>query len=147
MKPTIITGVKPTDDISDQETFGPSASLYVVENEEEAIQLANKSAYGLNASIHTTQYLKGLALARDLDYGQVHINMTTVYDQSTLPIGGVKGSGWGSVSIRIPQKELCIAPAKRFTDIVLLPPRTIANTAFPSSSSIKLSRYMRLTSN
>lgn len=96
VRPTIITGVEPHHEIYDRETFGPSASLYVVENELEAIELANSSAYGLSASIHTTDYMKPLKLARDLDYRQVHVNTTTVYDQLTLPVSGVKGSGWGN---------------------------------------------------
>ncbi|KAH8809421.1 Aldehyde/histidinol dehydrogenase [Xylogone sp. PMI_703] len=96
LKPTIITGVQASDEVSDQETFGPSASLYIVDSEQEAIRLANASAYGLSASIHSIDHLRALNLARELDYGQVHINSTTVYDQSTLPIGGIKGSGWGN---------------------------------------------------
>lgn len=95
LKPTIITGVLPRHEIYDEETFGPSASLYVVDNETEAVEIANASAYGLSATIHTTDYMKALKMARDLDYGQVHVNTTTVYDQSTLPVGGVKASGWG----------------------------------------------------
>lgn len=96
LRPTIIAGVKPHHEIYDQETFGPSASLYVVDDETEAVELSNLSAYGLSATIHTTDYMKALKLARDLDYGQIHINTTTVYDQSTLPVGGVKASGWGN---------------------------------------------------
>lgn len=86
----------PKHDIFDQETFGPSATLYVVENEEEALDLANVSAYGLSATIHTMNYMKALDMSKRLDYGQVHVNTTTVYDQSTLPASGVKGSGWGN---------------------------------------------------
>lgn len=96
LKPTILTNIKPSHDIYDQETFGPSASLYIVENEQEALDLANVSSYGLSATIHTTDYMKALAMARKLEYHQVHVNTTTVYDQSTLPVGGVKGSGWGN---------------------------------------------------
>lgn len=96
LKPSILTNIKPTHDIYDQETFGPSASLYVVADEREALDLANASAYGLSATIHTQDYMKALSMARKLEYGQVHVNTTTVYDQGTLPVGGVKGSGWGS---------------------------------------------------
>jgi acyl-CoA reductase-like NAD-dependent aldehyde dehydrogenase len=53
LKPTIITGVKSSDRIYDEETFGPSASLYVVEDEAQAIKLANESSYGLNGAVHT----------------------------------------------------------------------------------------------
>jgi acyl-CoA reductase-like NAD-dependent aldehyde dehydrogenase len=53
LKPTIVTGVKPSDRLYDEETFGPSASLYVVEDEAQAIKLANESSYGLNGAVHT----------------------------------------------------------------------------------------------
>ncbi|KAJ5998942.1 ALDH-like protein [Penicillium sp. IBT 35674x] len=81
--------------IVDEESFGPSASLYIVDTDEEAINLANQSAYGLNASIHTKDMERGLKLGRELEYGQVHLNFVTLYTSPTGPQGGVKGSGWG----------------------------------------------------
>lgn len=64
--------------IVDEETFGPSASLYIVDIDEEAIALANRSAYGLNASIHTSDLERGMRLGRELEFGQVHLNWETV---------------------------------------------------------------------
>ncbi|KAK4500350.1 hypothetical protein PRZ48_008539 [Zasmidium cellare] len=95
LRPTIITNVSRDDKIRDHETFGPSASLYVVDSEEEAINLANDSAYGLNATIWTNDTMKALDYSRKLEYGQVHVNTTTVNDPATVPVSGVKGSGWG----------------------------------------------------
>ena len=95
LKPTILTGVTPSMAIFDEESFGPSASLYTFEDDLEAIKLANASEYGLNASIHTTNMERGIALAREIDVGQVHINNLTEYDEPTIPIGGEKASGWG----------------------------------------------------
>ena len=95
LKPTIVTNVKHTDKLYDEETFGPSASLYVVENEEEAIKLANESSYGLNAAVHSKDIFSALRVAKELEYGQVHINTITEFDEASAPIGGVKGSGWG----------------------------------------------------
>lgn len=63
--------------IVDEESFGPSASLYVVDSDEEAIKLANRSAFGLNASIHTRDMERGMRIGRELEYGQVHINFIT----------------------------------------------------------------------
>jgi acyl-CoA reductase-like NAD-dependent aldehyde dehydrogenase len=65
--------------IIDEESFGPSASLYVVNTDEQAINLANRSAYGLSASIHTTNMERGMNLGRELEYGQVHLNYITLY--------------------------------------------------------------------
>lgn len=96
LKPTIITNIQKSDILSDEETFGPSATLYVVADADEAIKLANESSYGLNAAIHTRDMYKALALARQLEHGQVHINSPTTFDQDTMPLTGLKGSGWGS---------------------------------------------------
>lgn len=65
--------------IVDEETFGPSAGLYIVDTDVEAVELANQSAYGLNASIHTKDMERGLRLGRELEYGQVHLNFVTLY--------------------------------------------------------------------
>jgi acyl-CoA reductase-like NAD-dependent aldehyde dehydrogenase len=65
LKPTIVTNVKPSDRLYDEETFGPSASLYVVENEAEAIKLANESSYGLNAALHSKDVFSALRVARE----------------------------------------------------------------------------------
>ncbi|KAL9062471.1 MAG: hypothetical protein Q9157_008894 [Trypethelium eluteriae] len=94
LKPAIILEPK-SSRIVDEETFGPSASLYVVESDEEAIELANMSAYGLNATIHTKDLARGIKMAHELEYGQVHINSISVFTASTGSQGGVKGSGWG----------------------------------------------------
>jgi acyl-CoA reductase-like NAD-dependent aldehyde dehydrogenase len=95
LNPTIVTGVKSTDRLYDEETFGPSASLYVVEDEVQAIKLANESSYGLNAAVHSRDVFSALRVARQLEYGQVNFNTITEFDEASAPIGGVKGSGWG----------------------------------------------------
>ncbi|KAK6434058.1 hypothetical protein LTR95_009761 [Oleoguttula sp. CCFEE 5521] len=81
--------------ILDEETFSPSASLYVVSTDAEAVKIANASAYGLNATIHSEDMERALKLGRELEYGQVHVNSISVYTSWTGPQGGVKGSGWG----------------------------------------------------
>jgi acyl-CoA reductase-like NAD-dependent aldehyde dehydrogenase len=94
LKPTIV--LNPTDTrIVDEETFGPSASLYVISSDKAAIELANRSAYGLNATIWSTNMERALKMSRELEYGQVHINSISVYTSPTASQGGVKSSGWG----------------------------------------------------
>lgn len=100
LKPTILTGIKETDGIRDEESFGPSATLYVVQNVKEAVSLANDSVYGLSATIHTQDMYQALQMAKDLEYGQIHINTPTVYDDFAIPVCGVKGSGWGNNNSR-----------------------------------------------
>jgi acyl-CoA reductase-like NAD-dependent aldehyde dehydrogenase len=96
LQPTIISAIKDSDKIRDEETFGPSATLYTVRNIEEAIKLANLTAYRLNATVHTTDMFSALQMAENLEFGQVHVNAATVYDQDTLPVSGTNNSGWGS---------------------------------------------------
>ncbi|GAB7358656.1 hypothetical protein MBLNU230_g3885t1 [Neophaeotheca triangularis] len=81
--------------IIDEETFGPSALFYIVDTDIEAIELANRSAYGLNATIHSTNMERAVKMGRELEYGQCHVNSISVFTSATGPQGGVKGSGWG----------------------------------------------------
>ncbi|KAF1941019.1 ALDH-like protein [Clathrospora elynae] len=95
LNPTIIRSPSSSSRILDEETFGPSASLYIVSSDAEAITLANSSAYGLNATVWTRDMSRFLAMSRELEYGQVHANSISVYTSPTASQGGVKGSGFG----------------------------------------------------
>ncbi|KAK4905087.1 hypothetical protein LTR49_025580 [Elasticomyces elasticus] len=96
LRPTLLTGVDKDMAIFDEESFGPSASLYTFNNDAEAIAIANGTEYGLNAAIRTTDLERGIKMAREIEAGQVHLNCTTNYDEAvTLPIGEMKASGWG----------------------------------------------------
>ena len=79
--PTIVTGVTEGMRLFDVESFGPSVSLYIAKDEEEAISMANNSAYGLNASVHTTDMHRALRLARRMEFGQVHVNSLTAHNE------------------------------------------------------------------
>jgi acyl-CoA reductase-like NAD-dependent aldehyde dehydrogenase len=96
VEPTVVRNIPAEALIRDEETFGPSLSFYVVDSENQAVELANRSAYGLTASIFTKDTMKALELAKQLDYGTIAVNNMTLYDHATLPIKGVKASGWGS---------------------------------------------------
>ena len=93
--PTIITNVKFDMPIYTDQTFGPVAPIIVVEDAEEALQVANNSKYGLSAGIITHDFNHALLMARQLDTGMVHIGDQTVNDDPQAPFGGVKGSGYG----------------------------------------------------
>ncbi|KAF2467309.1 aldehyde dehydrogenase [Lindgomyces ingoldianus] len=95
LKPTLVTNVKPDARIWDEETFGPSATVYIAEDDEDAITKANDSAYGLSAAVHSTSWEHAYNVAKYLEYGQVQINNMTCTDSPGGPIRGVKGSGWG----------------------------------------------------
>jgi acyl-CoA reductase-like NAD-dependent aldehyde dehydrogenase len=92
---TLLTDVPHDADLAQVETFGPVATIEVVANAEEAVARANDTAYGLSAGIITSDTDRGLALARQIESGIVHVNDQTVADEPQMPFGGVKGSGFG----------------------------------------------------
>lgn len=92
--PTILAGVRPGMAAFEEETFGPLAAITPFRDEEEAVALANASAYGLGASLWTRDVARGEALARRIEAGTVMVNAMTRSD-FRLPFGGVKDSGWG----------------------------------------------------
>ena len=79
--PTIVTGVTKDMAMFDLESFGPSVSIYVVKDDEEAIAVANNSSFGLNASIHTSDMYRAVKVSRRLEFGQVHVNSSTAYNE------------------------------------------------------------------
>ncbi len=94
--PTLLTGVDESMALCRQETFGPVVSLYPVSGAEEAVERANDSAYGLNASVWTGTDAVSQAIARRIDTGSVHINSSLlIYNSFDVPMGGVKQSGVG----------------------------------------------------
>lgn len=81
-------------DVLREEVFGPAAPIIVVENEAEAILEANNSEFGLGASVWTSNFERGLKLAREIQSGVVKVN-EMVRSDPRLPFGGVKYSGIG----------------------------------------------------
>jgi acyl-CoA reductase-like NAD-dependent aldehyde dehydrogenase len=95
MRPVVVKGVKKGMDLYYTESFGPTVSFFEVENEEEAIQIANDTEYGLSSAVFTKDLGRGLRLAKRIESGAVHINAMSVHDEPGLPHGGVKSSGFG----------------------------------------------------
>ena len=79
LKPSILTDLNPKSRLSKEEGFGPSATLFTVKNDEEAVAMANDTTYGLSASIFTNDFDRGMKLSRELDFGQVNINSMTIH--------------------------------------------------------------------
>ena len=94
LEPTILTDVKPDNPAFYQEFFAPVAMVFRVKNEEEAVDLANDSPYGLGATVITKDVERGKRIARQVDSGMVFINHATG-TAPDLPFGGVKNSGYG----------------------------------------------------
>jgi aldehyde dehydrogenase (NAD+) len=93
VEPTIFTNVEPTMRIAQEEIFGPVVSIIAFEDEDEAVDIANNSEYGLNGQVHTTDPAHGLALARRIRTGTVEINGSPI--GLWAPQGGFKSSGIG----------------------------------------------------
>ena len=93
--PTVITGVTPDMAMFHEETFGPVANIMFFDDEEHALSLANNCDYGLSASVITRDEARGLHVAHQIESGMAHVNDATIYDEPTIPFGGVKNSGMG----------------------------------------------------
>ncbi len=93
--PTILTDVVPGMPVFDEETFGPVAAIVSARTENEAIELANRSSYGLGAAIFSSNAERALDIATHrLEAGCCFVN-GAVRSDPRLPFGGIKDSGWG----------------------------------------------------
>ncbi|WP_017431376.1 NAD-dependent succinate-semialdehyde dehydrogenase [Vreelandella jeotgali] len=92
--PTVLTDVTPAMDVYHEELFGPVAVVYRVASEDEAVELANASPYGLGAIVISSDEPKALRVADRLEVGMVYINEVGG-ESAELPFGGVKRSGFG----------------------------------------------------
>ena len=95
VEPTILTGVTPDMKLYQDETFGPVVPVIPFRTDEEAIQIANDTEYGLSAGVMTRDEGRGLAIVNKLDTGNCHINCSSVNDEPHVPFGGFKASGSG----------------------------------------------------
>ena len=90
----VLTGITPDNDAYHEEFFGPVASVYRVGSEEEAIELANDTPFGLGSYVFSDDPEQALRVADGLDTGMVFVNGVGL-DGAELPFGGVKRSGFG----------------------------------------------------
>jgi len=94
-EPTVLGNVTRDMKVFREETFGPVAPITVVASDDEAVEVANDSDYGLSAGIMTRDEERGLGIARRLHTGMAHINDSSVNDEPHVPFGGVGASGVG----------------------------------------------------
>ena len=105
---TVLDHVEPGMAAFDEETFGPAAAIVRAEDADAAVALANRTAFGLGASIWTADRDRGMALARQIEAGCVFVNAIVASDPR-VPFGGIKRSGYG--------RELGTEGAREFTNL------------------------------
>lgn len=96
-EPTILDGVEAAMAVCGEETFGPVVSIYRFTDEDEVIEEANGTSYGLNSSVWTKDARRGHAVSARLRTGTVNINegYAPAYGSAQAPMGGMKESGLG----------------------------------------------------
>ena len=107
-QPTVLADVTEDMPVFKEETFGPVAAVLRVRDADDAVRVANDSAYGLGASVWTRDLKIGEALARKIESGSVFVNGMVASDPR-LPFGGIKRSGYG--------RELSSYGIKEFVNI------------------------------
>ncbi len=96
-EPTILTDVTPDMTLYDQETFGPVVSIYTYRDVDEAVALANATAYGLNGSVWSRNGARARAVAARVHAGTVNVNeaFAAAWGSIDAPMGGMGDSGLG----------------------------------------------------
>ncbi|WP_284990248.1 NAD-dependent succinate-semialdehyde dehydrogenase [Arthrobacter sp. efr-133-TYG-120] len=113
--PTVLGGITPAMDVYSQELFGPVAQLYKVSSDEEAIELANSSPYGLGSVIICDDRERAEHVGNQLDVGMVFIGATALSGPD-VPFGGVKKSGYGRELGKVGMLEFANKKLFRFAD-------------------------------
>ena len=95
--------------IAQEEQFGPVVSIIKVSGEEEALEVANATTYGLSAAVVTRDVERGLRFAPRVQAGMTHVNDSPVNDLPNCPFGGEKNSGVGRYNGRWAIEEFTTA--------------------------------------
>lgn len=104
--PTALTNVNPDMKVVAQEIFGPVASLIAYDDFDEALELVNQSAYGLQAGVFTNDIGRAWKAAKTIETGGVIINDTSSYRADLMPYGGIRLSGIGREGPRFAVEEM-----------------------------------------
>jgi benzaldehyde dehydrogenase (NAD) len=95
-RPTVLADVRLDAPAWTDEIFGPVAPVVTFATDDEAVELANSSEYGLAAGVYSRSISRGLAIAQRIRAGMVHVNDQTINDEATIPFGGMGISGNGA---------------------------------------------------
>ena len=103
----MICGVDPNDRIAQAEVFGPVLAVIPFDTEDEAVSIANGTDFGLAAAVWTQNLSRAHRMIKRIKAGLVHIN-TYGGSDTTVPLGGVKQSGNGMISLCMPLTNILI---------------------------------------
>ncbi len=106
IQPTVMENMPKGARLDCQEIFGPVASLYSVDNLDEAIEKSNSVDYGLHGAIFTNNLNNAFHAIQNMDVGGIMVNDSTDYRVDMMPFGGVKKSGLGREGIRYALEEM-----------------------------------------
>jgi aldehyde dehydrogenase (NAD+) len=96
--PTVLVDVTPDMSVMQNEMFGPVACVVPFDTEDEAVELANNTRFGLSGAVHTGDLARGVAIAHRIETGMIHVNDATIHDEPIVPFGGEKQSGLGRLN-------------------------------------------------
>ncbi|MFG2847124.1 succinic semialdehyde dehydrogenase [Kitasatospora sp. NPDC048296] len=148
-EPTILTGVTAEMDLCATETFGPVVSVQPFTEEAQAVELANDSSYGLNASVWTRDLARGERLAARIRAGSVNINEGYAASMAShdVPMGGMKDSGVGRRHGReglFKYTEVQALVSQRYLDLAPLGAMSYQSYAELLSASVVLMKRLRI---
>ena len=96
--PVVLLDVDPDMEVAQKELFGPVVSVIPFKTDDEAVEIANNSNFGLSGAVHTSDIDRGVALARRVETGMIHVNDCTIHDEPIVAFGGEKQSGLGRLN-------------------------------------------------
>lgn len=106
LTPTLLGRISENDRLAREEAFAPIAYLIAFDSVDEAIEIVNRSRYGLQAGLFTNRFDHALKFFGNLDIGAITLNEAPTYRSDMAPYGGVKESGLGREGIRYAIEEL-----------------------------------------
>jgi acyl-CoA reductase-like NAD-dependent aldehyde dehydrogenase len=96
--PVILENVDRNSAIAHDELFGPVIIVLEFDDDQEAIDIANDTDFGLSGAVHTRDIARGVRIAKEIRTGMIHVNDATIADEPIVPFGGEKQSGVGRLN-------------------------------------------------